>query len=184
MRMYENKGGCGPEYSTLYVSESYFDDETLKVRVESAYGGRGVGLTPRQVDDLIEQLCAFRGIDSPVKVGAVPEITETRPREVVVGWIDMGTGHRNVVVRNRGGRIEVWQQRTSPLWSREERNDGNGTWFSGYPDAVHEALWSNPAYLRAVADVMENPNETVVVSPGRPGVDGVSGDGFTIGGAS
>src|SRR5690606_5812205 len=129
----------------------------------------------RQVDDLIEQLCAFRGIDSPVKVGPRPAITETRPCGGAVEWIAMGVSQRHVVVRNRGGEIEVWWQGTSPLWSREERNDGSGTWFPGSPDLVPEALRTNPAYLRAVADVMENPTETVVVSPARPGVDGVSG---------
>lgn len=200
MRTYTNEaGGNGPEWSSVTLDPSQTGWKGGAARFQTT-GGRSVWLTGAQVDDLIAQLCALRGIDSPTKAGSTRMATVLRPVAVprverlrglrshrrfedLLLWISDGQYGREA-----GTVCGWWVDEDAPtphVGDKDSRGATVNGWKAGPCAPAFDLDQSNPAYLRALASLYERPTETRMIEETtevRVPVEGVSGDDFTAGG--
>lgn len=178
----------GPQYSGSAAAE-------LRVTSPKNIGGESVLLSPAQVDDLIEQLCAIRGHASPVEVGpkVVPAKVEERPRAAYARGLGDSVQPDLMLWQDvKSKQLLGWwiPGGTSPGPKGETRYGRAVGWNADIPSPhLSDERRKHPAFLRALADVYERPTETVEVAPakvteGVEGVEGVSGKDFRTGGGA
>lgn len=161
----------------------------LALRVESEDGEMAseVCFSPEQVDDLIAQLCAMRGIDSPVRPTKTREVTQrvpvTRPRVIRMESTELGRiGSYDVCFWLHEGGVRGWNEHPSMPFTDHIRDNGAG-WDAG--PCSKQYFVKHPAYLRALASLHEDPTEVVMEERTvrvEVVAEGVSGTDFTANG--